>query len=180
MASEPSFNLNDYSKTDNVSIFRNPNISDAFECGSVFKSITMSAALDLGKVNPDTTYTDTGAVHEAGYTIKNSDEKANGVQTMTNVIEKSLNTGVIYAEKQMGNDRFLDYIRNFGFGEKTGVELPNESTGNISNLSSNRNIEFFTASFGQGITVTSVAAGDCIHGLCQRRRAGQAPDNRPR
>ena len=85
--------------------------------------------IDAKVVTPDTTYTDTGAVNEAGYTIKNSDGKANGVQTMTQVLEKSFNTGAIFVEKLLGNLRFLEYVKNFGFGEKTGIDTIGEASG---------------------------------------------------
>ena len=157
MASYPTFNPNDYAKTEDVNSFRNPAVNDAYESGSVFKPFTIAAGLDSGKISPDTTYTDTGAVTEAGYTIKNSDLKANGVQTMTNVLEKSLNTGVIYVEKLLGNKNFADYVQRFGFGAQTGVDMMGEARGNVVNLKNLKsNIQFFTASFGQGITVTPI------------------------
>ncbi|KKP78099.1 MAG: hypothetical protein A2271_02080 [Candidatus Moranbacteria bacterium RIFOXYA12_FULL_35_19] len=156
MASYPNFDPNNYQK-ENLESFRNIAVSDSYECGSVFKTFTLASAIDDGKISPDTTYTDTGAVKEAGYTIKNSDFKANGVQTMTEVLEKSLNTGAIYAQKLLGNSNFSDYVKRFGFGEITGVELPGESAGNIANLKKIKSdINFFTASFGQGITVTPI------------------------
>lgn len=155
MASYPTFDPNEYSKVEDMEAFRNLAVSDPYECGSVFKSITLASAVDAGKVLPNTTYVDTGAVTEAGYTIRNSDLKSNGLQTMTQVLEKSLNTGVIYAEKLMGNQAFHDYIERFGFGQLTGADIFAEVPGNISNLSNpKRSIEFYTASFGQGITVT--------------------------
>ena len=155
MASNPTFNPNEYAKVENMEAFRNLAVSDPYECGSVFKTITLASAIDAGKINPDTTYVDTGAVTEAGYTIKNSDLKANGLMTMTQVLEKSLNTGAIYAERLVGNQAFAGYIKNFGFGELTGADIFAEVPGNLSNLSNyKRNIEFYTASFGQGITVT--------------------------
>lgn len=154
MAAYPSFNLNEYSSVEDMSVYSNPIISDTYECGSVFKAITMAAGLDMDKVQPDTTYVDTGAISEAGFTIQNSDFKSHGKQTMTNVIEKSLNTGAIFVEREIGNQHFLRYIRDFGFGKKTGVQAPGETSGNISNLLTNRDIEFYTASFGQGITVS--------------------------
>lgn len=154
MAQEPSFDLNQFSSVEDASFYRNSLISDSYECGSVFKPFTMAAGLDSGKISPETTYYDSGSVVEAGFEIKNSDLKANGQQTMTNVIEKSLNTGVIFVEKQLGNDNFLRYVEKFGFGQLAEIDLPNEAKGNISNLKTNRNIEFFTAAFGQGITVT--------------------------
>jgi cell division protein FtsI/penicillin-binding protein 2 len=154
MASWPTFDPNSYASNDDMSVFSNPAVGNAYECGSVFKSITMASSLDAKVVTPDTTYTDTGEVNEAGYTIKNSDLKANGVQTMTQVLEKSLNTGAIFAEKLLGNLRFYEYVKNFGFGDKTGIETIGESSGNISGLKTMRNINSFTASFGQGISMT--------------------------
>jgi stage V sporulation protein D (sporulation-specific penicillin-binding protein) len=157
MANYPNFNPNDYRSTDDMSLFMNLGVNLPYECGSVFKTITEAIGIDNGKISPDTTYTDTGSVKEAGYEIKNSDGKAYGTQTMTNVLERSLNTGAIYIEKQVGNKTYADYIRRFGFGEKTGIDLPSEAAGNIKNLDSLRSdIQFFTASFGQGITVTPI------------------------
>lgn len=155
MANYPTFNPNEYSNVENMSAFRNIAVSDAYEPGSIFKTFTLAAALDSGKITPETTYTDTGLVKEAGYSIQNSDYKANGVQTMTQVLGKSLNTGVIFAQKLTGNKNFADYVSRFGFGEPTGVDLFGESAGNINNLKILKsNIQFFTAAFGQGISVT--------------------------
>lgn len=157
MASYPTFNPNDYAKTEDLNSFRNPAVNDAYESGSVFKTFTIAAGLDSGKIRPDTTYTDTGEVKEAGYAIHNSDNKANGVQTMVEVLEKSLNTGVIFVEKQLGNKNFADYVERFGFGSQTGIDLPGEARGNISNLKNLKSdIHFFTAAFGQGITTTPI------------------------
>ena len=157
MANSPSFNPNDYAKVEDMNLFLNPAIDLPYECGSVFKAITAASGIDAGKIEPDTTYTDTGGVQSAGYEIKNSDGKAYGSQTMTQVLEKSLNTGAIFIEKMLGNKNFADYVKKFGFGDKTGIELPGELGGNISNLENTRSdIQFFTASFGQGITVTPI------------------------
>jgi stage V sporulation protein D (sporulation-specific penicillin-binding protein) len=155
MASQPAFNSNDYAQAQDISVFVNPAVSAEYECGSVFKAITASAGINEGKIEPDSTYVDTGSVREAGYTIKNSEEKTYGKQTMTQVLENSINTGAIYIEKQVGNGKFLEYVKSFGFGQKTGIGLPGEISGNINNLENlKRNIHFFTASYGQGITVT--------------------------
>lgn len=156
LASYPSFDPNNYKEAE-LENFRNIAVSDAYESGSVFKTFTLASAIDDGKISPETTYVDTGAVKEAGYTMRNSDLKAYGLQTMTQVLENSLNTGVIYAEKLLGNANFADYIKRFGFGETTGIELPGESAGNIANLKNKKSdINFFTISFGQGITVTPI------------------------
>ena len=157
MANYPNFNPNDYSQVQDMGEFRNLTVSSPYECGSIFKTITAASALDNRKITPMTTYVDTGKVKSAGYTIQNSDFKAHGKQTMTQMLVKSLNTGAIYAEKLLGNRNFVDYVKRFGFGKKTGIELPGENTGNIYNLNNlKKNIQFYTASFGQGITVTPI------------------------
>ena len=154
LASRPTFNPNEYSKTKDYSLFRMPVVDSQFELGSVFKPITMAAALNEGVLQPDTTYNDTGVATFGGATIKNFDGKAHGIQTMTQVLEKSLNTGIVWVEEKLGDFRFLDYIERFGFGAKSGIDFPSEITGNISNLQTGRDIEFATAAFGQGIAVT--------------------------
>lgn len=157
MANYPTFDPNEYAKVEDMSAFRNLAVNDAYESGSVFKTFTLAAALDSGKITPDTTYTDTGVVHEAGFSIQNSDYKAYGLQTMTQVLEYSLNTGVIFAEKLIGNKNFQDYVKRFGFGDITGIDLFGETPGKINNLDNLKSdIQFFTASFGQGITVTPI------------------------
>ena len=153
----PTFDPNNYSQAEDMGIYKNSAVSDTYECGSVFKTFTLAAGLDSKKINADTSYTDTGSVKEAGYTIKNSDSKSYGKQTMSQVLEKSLNTGAIFVEKQIGNKNFFDYVKRFGFGEPTGIDLIGESSGDISNLKNIKSdIQFFTASFGQGISVTPI------------------------
>lgn len=155
MAGWPTFNPNEYSNVEDMSTFLNPSISIPYEPGSIFKPVTMAIGIDDGKIEPDTEYVDNGFVKEAGYTIKNSEDKVYGKQTMTQVLEESINTGVIFVEKSVGNKNFSQYVNRFGFGEKSGIDLPGESAGNISNLKViNSDIQFFTASFGQGITAT--------------------------
>lgn len=155
MANEPTFVPNEYNNVTDVSVFRNSVVSDEYECGSVFKPLTMAMGLDAGKVTPETTYTDTGSVKVAEYTIKNSENKVYGVQTMNGVLEESINTGVIHVERLIGNAAFKHYVERFGFGAVTGVDLPAEADGNIGNLANvRRDVEYYTASFGQGITVT--------------------------
>ena len=109
--------------------------------------------MNENKLSADTTFVDTGSITIDGYTIKNSDNKAHGVQNMTQVLDESLNTGAIFAKDQIGNSVFHEYVKKFGFGSLTGIELP-ESKGNLDSLKSNVQIDFASASFGQGITVT--------------------------
>lgn len=155
MASYPNFDPNVYNKVKNIETFNNLATIGNYEPGSVFKAITMAAAVDEGKVTPTSTYVDTGSVEIDGYTIKNSDQKAYGLQTMSQVLEDSLNTGAIFAKEKIGNADFLKYVKKFGFGLKTGIELP-EGKGDLGNLSGSIKVNFDTAAFGQGISVTPI------------------------
>lgn len=155
MATYPSFDPNDYSKVNDPDIYSNQTTLGAYEPGSIFKPITLAAALNEGKITPQTTYVDTGEVSVDGYTIKNSDSKAHGTQTMTQALEQSLNTGMIFAKNTIGNKKFHEYVERFGFGKKTGIEVV-ESKGELSNLDGNINVNYHTASFGQGVNVTPI------------------------
>lgn len=152
----PNFDPNNYSKVKNINIYKNQVTTGSYEPGSIYKAITMAAALDAGAVTPETTYEDKGEVKIDVYTIRNSDLKAHGVQTMLGVLEKSLNTGAIFAMRQLTPEIFRDYVIRFGFGEPTGIELSPESYGNISSLDKGHEIYAATASYGQGITVTPI------------------------
>ncbi|MFZ2299766.1 MAG: penicillin-binding protein 2 [Candidatus Moraniibacteriota bacterium] len=155
MASWPQFDPNRYSEVEDYSVFLNPAISHAYEPGSIMKPITMAIGIEEGKISPNTEYTDTGVVQEAGYAIRNSENKVYGRSTMTEVLDESINTGVIFVEQQVGNQVFKEYIERFGFGKKTDVALPAELSGNVRNLANTRSdIQFFTAAFGQGVAVT--------------------------
>lgn len=154
MCGNPDFDPNNYSDTKDPSDFLNPAIFKQYEPGSVMKGITMASAIDLGKVTPNTTYTDEGFVKIGGYTIKNSDGMVHGVNTMTQVLEQSLNTGAIFAVRQIGIKSFDAYLEKFGFGKKTGIELQGEQPGDLSSLKTGKEIYAATASYGQGVTVT--------------------------
>jgi len=155
MAGYPDFNPNEYNKVEDPKNFQNLATLGSYEPGSVFKPLTMAAAINEGKIKADTVYTDTGLVEIDGYKIKNSDNKSHGEQTMTQALEKSLNTGVIFAKDQIGNKTFFEYIKKFGFGQATGIEL-SEVKGNLDNLKADIKVNFHTASFGQGISVTPI------------------------
>jgi cell division protein FtsI/penicillin-binding protein 2 len=161
MCSYPNFDANEYSEVEDISLFNNPAVFNQFEPGSSFKTITLAIALDEGKVSPDTSYKDEGKIMIEGWpkAIKNSDYSSYGPHgwvNMNTVLAKSLNTGAIYAMKQVGADIFSAYLKDFGFGQKTGIELGSEAKGDINNLLKDniRQIDAATASFGQGISVS--------------------------
>ncbi len=150
----PDFDPNEYNQIKDFARFLDPTISHAYEPGSIFKIITMAAALDAKVLTSKTTYHDKGFVKIGKYTIENFDKKARGEQTMIEVLEKSLNTGAIFVAEKLGLENFRRYVQNFGFGEISGIELPNEIKGDISSLKEKSPIHLATASFGQGISVT--------------------------
>jgi cell division protein FtsI/penicillin-binding protein 2 len=153
MVDRPSFNPNNYKDFD-PELFLSDNVQKVFEPGSSFKVITMAAGLDAGIVSPQTIYKDIGYVKIGEYTIKNFNERIFGDSSMSDVLEKSINTGTMFVENKIGDEVFLDYVINMGFGQQTGIDLPSEVSGDITNLYSGRKINYLTASFGQGIAVT--------------------------
>lgn len=158
MCSEPDFDPNHYGDVKDVNDFNNSSIFDSYEPGSIFKALTMAAAIDAGAVTPTTTFNDTGSVMVEGWPkpIGNAEGKSYGVSDMTKVLEDSINTGMVFAMRAMGQDTFVNYVNKFGFGKETGIELEKESTGNINQLSKKAEVFRATASFGQGITTTPI------------------------
>ncbi len=161
MCSIPSFDPNNYRQVRDISIFNNPATAHQFEPGSTFKTITMAMAIDQEKISPDTTYYDEGQIMISGWPrpLSNSDfstRGGHGLVDMKTVLEQSLNTGAIFAMRQVGVTTFANYLQKFGFGERSGIEFRTESAGNIDNLLGNRirEIDAATASFGHGIAVT--------------------------
>jgi cell division protein FtsI/penicillin-binding protein 2 len=156
MGSYPEFDPNSYNTVDDVGVLLNPVTAALYEPGSVVKVLTMASALDAGKVSPGDTFYDSGKLEVSGRTIYNWDMKGHGNVTMSNIIEKSLNTGAAYVQRQIGKDAFRDYIRKFGFGGSTGIDLPGELEGDLRALMRKDapDIAFAAASFGQGIAVT--------------------------
>lgn len=165
MASVPTFDPNNFSDSP-VSSYLNPTVQAVYEPGSIIKVFTMAAGLDSGAVTPNTTFVDTGSLKLDGKTIKNWDLKAHGKVTMSNIIELSLNTGAAFVERQTGNETFYNYLVSYGLKEKTGIDLPGEVVGSLSPLENDvRPINYATASFGQGISMTPIRLMTMISAL---------------
>ncbi|MFO0765133.1 MAG: penicillin-binding protein 2 [Patescibacteria group bacterium] len=156
MCSAPDYDPANYRKIEDVGVLNNPATFVEFEPGSTFKAFTLAAGIDADKITPSTTYEDKGEEKIDTFTIRNSDKKAHGIQTMTQVLEESLNTGTIFVQRLLGKDVFKNYVRNFGFGQKTGIEVAAEADGDTRPLDKKGQIYAATTSFGQGISVTPI------------------------
>jgi len=159
MADMRGFNPNyyeEYAKQGNLDIFKNRASQELFEPGSVFKSITMAAALEEEKVTPKTTYTDTGSITIGSDTIYNYDKRIyEHNPTMTEVLEKSINTGAIFVQRELGPNLFLKYVEEFGLFKLSGIDFQEIYSQN-NPLRTARDINLATASFGQGVEMTPV------------------------
>lgn len=151
----PTFNLNDRTGVE-IGQFRNPLVENVYEFGSIFKALTMAAGLDSNTVTPTTMYNDTGHITVDGYTISNYDGRARGRVSMQEVLNQSLNVGASHVATLMGKDTFRKYFLGLKLGTEAGIDLPNETYGLVNNLQSPRQVEYDTASFGQGIAVTPI------------------------
>lgn len=156
MCNVPTFDANAYSDIEDIAVLNNRAISESYEPGSVFKALTVAAALEEGAVAPDTVFQDPGVEVIAGYTIRNYDDRNYGTQTMTGCLENSVNTCMIHTMRTIGAKKFYDYLVRFGFNKPTGVDLPGESAGSLGELQSGKEIFGATASFGQGVTTTAL------------------------
>ncbi len=157
LAAFPDFDLNDFRNVSDPEVYRNPLVENVLEFGSIIKPIVMASALDVGVISPETTYYDEGYVVVEKKIINNFDKKGRGHIDMQEVLNQSLNTGMVFVQSKLGNKNLKEYIKLFGLGEKTNIDLPNETPGLVKNLlDSPRDIEHANASFGQGIAFSPV------------------------
>ena len=158
MASLPSFDPNDYSAATSSALYRNPLVENEYELGSIMKPITLASGIDAGVITPTTTYDDKGFVMKSGLKISNYDFKGRGPGTsMQTVLDDSLNTGAVFVSDQLGHAQFEKYLKAFGIGVETGIDLPNELPGHVSAYASNNDADFASASFGQSLAITPIA-----------------------
>lgn len=153
MANRPTFDPNHYGESP-VETFKNAAVTDLYEPGSTFKPLIASMALDAGKWDINRVYNDTGKVVVNGAVISNWDGEGHGPVRMLDIIKMSLNTGMVEIGLSAGPDVLSDYARAFGFGKRTGIELPGEGEGILFSKDDMAPIDTATMSFGQGIAVT--------------------------
>ncbi|MDH5442464.1 MAG: penicillin-binding protein 2 [Candidatus Nomurabacteria bacterium] len=157
MGGSPSFNPNTFGAVDDIGVYTNPNVQSVFEMGSIMKPIIMSMGLESESITAKTEYFDRGEVSVDGSIIRNFDRMGRGQVTMQDVLNQSLNTGMVLVAERTGNKTMRNYFEKFGFTEKTDIDLPGEPNNLTSNLKSNRAIEFANMAFGQGIAVTPIS-----------------------
>lgn len=151
----PDFDPNQYYKF-NEGFFKNPAISSLYEPGSIFKPLIMAAAFQEKKIRPSDIYNETGPINIDGYQIKTWDNKYEGRISMTRIIEKSSNVGMVYIGEKLGRKKILFYLKQFGLGELTGIDLQGEVSGFLREEKDWYPIDYATATFGQGIVVTPI------------------------
>ncbi len=153
MVSRPTYDPNRFASYD-AKAYLNQAVSSSFEPGSTFKPIAMASALDSGAVTPNTVITGTACIPVRDRSICNAEQIPFGKETMTQVIERSDNVGMVHVSRALGGDKFYTYLQNFGFGVPTGVELAGEIGPTLPARDELDEINFATMAFGQGISVT--------------------------
>lgn len=139
-------------------LWRNYCISDAFEPGSTFKPMTVAACLDEGVTNAKRGYVCDGYQMVSGVRIKcvGYSKGGHGTINICQALMESCNDVLMQLGADLGRTKFLDYVNDFGFGQKTGIDLPGEATGGVFTRDTMHTVELATSSFGQGQTVTMI------------------------
>ena len=157
MSSRPSFDPADFRHVDPDIYNRNLPVWSSYEPGSTFKIITLAAALEEGKVNLEKeNFHDPGFVKVGGARLRCWKSGGHGAQSFLEVVQNSCNPGFVELGERLGKDTLFKYIKNFGFGEKTGIDLQGEAKGILFNLDRVGPVEQATTAFGQGVSVTPI------------------------
>lgn len=168
MASRPTFSPENYLDYPEEVYNRNLPIWKNYEPGSVQKIITYAAGLEENVFKMDEIYHDPGYLVIDGVRIKDWKAGGHGTETYLQVIENSCNPGFMTIGMRLGKDKLFKYIKDFGLGSKTGIDLLGESSGILFNVDKIGNVELATASFGQGNAVTAIqlvnAASAAVNG----------------
>lgn len=154
MAKVPTFSHTEGADFD-ISNYKNDMVESSYEMGSIIKPLTMAVGIDMDKVNSESTYNDAGFIKVWDRTIYNFDKKSRGVINLQTAFSQSLNTGFVYISRLVGNDNMTKYFTDFGMRNKTGIDLPNESSPLTNNLDKG-DVEHATISFGQGIAMSPI------------------------
>lgn len=157
MGARPDYNPNTYQKYSQEVLSRNLPVWSSYEPGSTFKIITMATSVEekIIDIENDHFY-DSGSVNVDGSVLKCWKAGGHGDQTFLQVLQNSCNPGFVKLGQMLGKERLFSYIKKFGFGEKTGVDLNGEGQGILFPLEKVGNVELSTTAFGQGVSVTPI------------------------
>lgn len=157
MASRPNFDPNNYKDYKTEVINRNLPIFNTYEPGSTFKVISLSSAIEEKKINLfEDHYYDTGSINVEGARIKCWKAGGHGAETYLDVVKNSCNPGFVIMGEKLGKETLMKYIKEFGFGEKTGIDLSGEENGILFKVEDMGPVETATTAFGQGVSVTPI------------------------
>ena len=151
----PDFDPSEYFKF-NESFFKNPVISDVFEPGSIIKPLWVAAALNEQKIKSYDMYDEKGPINIGKYYIRTWDNKYHGDISITQILQQSSNVGMVFVGDKLGEENIKKYLKAYGFGEKTNIDLQGEVSSYLRKDSQWRPIDFATVTFGQGIVVTQI------------------------
>lgn len=170
MASTPQLDLNhleDFNTLFPEGSFFNQAVSQPYEPGSVYKVMTMTSAYDAGAVSDATVYLDTGVIEIGGWPIYNWDRAGHGQQTMQGCMQFSLNVCLAWVATQLGTDDFYRYMREFGLGKLTGIDIGGENPGRLKVPGDGDWTDFDLGanSFGQGVAATPIQMASAISAL---------------
>ena len=186
MASFPNYDLNDFSTVTDKTLqermergelelgdaqqlqWRNKALNDTYEPGSTFKILTLSAALEEGLIDMNTTVNCSGSVNISGHTIHCSNKAGHGLQTLEQSVGNSCNPAFISYGLKLGTEKFYQYMRSFGIMSPTGVDLGGEATGVFAADANFTQLDLACYAFGQNFTVTPLALiaaqAACVNG----------------
>ncbi|TME87068.1 MAG: penicillin-binding protein 2 [Chloroflexi bacterium] len=153
LASAPTFDPARVASAD-AEALRDRAISWTYEPGSTMKAVTIAAGIDTHVVTPTTTYDDKGYAIIGGRRLNNAQGKVYGTTTVTQILERSANAGAVFVASKLGQDPLYEYLRAFGFGTPTGIDLAAEASGAVRPLAQWYPVDVGTIAFGQGIAVT--------------------------
>jgi cell division protein FtsI (penicillin-binding protein 3) len=155
MGSCPGYDPGAYSQTD-PDLLKNPLVSDVFEPGSVMKAVTLSAALEEGVATPETVLSVNGHIEAGDRVVTDAHDHAPVDWTVTGILAKSSNVGTIMLAREVGDEKLEHYLRAFGLGSRTGIELPGESAGILQDSDDWSGIRAANVAIGQGVSVTTL------------------------
>ena len=148
--------MSSYPKASNNAEVKNRPITDLFEPGSIFKSVTISMGLQSGVINANSTIQSNGYIKVADRTIRDHDGSTTGDLTLEKLIANSGNVGMVKIAQMIKNNEFYDYLKNIGFGSKTEIDTFSESTQKLFNQKEMSEVKKANISFGQGIAMTQI------------------------